>query len=121
MPTFLQNLSALLLCLALGITACEPDSSTETDNFQKAEALYRTGQYDKATKLYSDFVLQYPRSPFTRTAKLRLKTIDREIAAVMGAQGGNRPIYTRPNEAAAGSGDPARPEVPLADDPSTED
>ena len=95
---------------------CENFARNSDDCFKMGIAVSR-----RSTKLYSDFVLQYPRSPFTRTAKLRLKTIDREIAAVMGAQGGNRPIYTRPNEAAAGSGDPARPEVPLADDPSTED
>lgn len=82
--------------LALNI-GCEPDVRDETEIFEEAELLYRIGDYDAAGELYEDFLEAYPRSPFARTAKLRLRTIEREVEAVMGARGGNRPIYVRPS------------------------
>ncbi len=87
--------AAALMCLAL--TACDQNIRDETTTFEQAERLYRAGDYDGAANLYRAFLREYPRSPFTRTAELRLKTIEREVDAVMNTRGGNRPIYIRPN------------------------
>lgn len=90
-----------LLALALALAACQPQQREETVLFQEAEALYRAGDYDGAARRYQAFLVAYPRSPFSRTAKLRLRTIDREVESVMGVRGGNRPIYIRPEDQAA--------------------
>ncbi len=89
--------SALALALALGtLGACQEGVRDETDIFEEAEARYRIGDYDGATALYTEFLALYPRSPFSSAANLRLRTIEREVSAVMGNRGGNRPVYVRP-------------------------
>ncbi len=86
-----------LLALACLLAACEQGAQEETIVFQEAEALYRAGDYDSATERYESFLEAYPRSPFARTARLRLRTIDREVESVMGTRGTNRPIFLRPS------------------------
>ncbi len=80
------------------LSACAPGAQEETTVFQEAEALYSAGEYDGATERYEAFLERYPRSPFAKTARLRLLTIDREIESVMGTRGTNRPILLRPSE-----------------------
>lgn len=90
-----------LLVLALAATslvACQPQQREETVLFQEAETMYRSGDYDGAARRYQAFLAAYPRSPFSKTAKLRLRTIDREVESVMGVRGGNRPIYIKPED-----------------------
>ena len=91
-------LCLLLLTLAVAAAACQPQQREETVLFQEAEALYRGGDYDGAARRYQAFLVAYPRSPFSKTAKLRLRTIDREVESVMGVRGGNRPIYIKPED-----------------------
>jgi len=93
------RLLILLLAASLLLVACEKSAREETFVFQEAEALYKAGDYDGAAARYQSFIETYPRSPFARTAQLRLKTIDREIESVMGTRGTNRPIFIRPTRA----------------------
>jgi hypothetical protein len=100
-PTVLivrRLLCLLLVTLAVATVACQPQQREETVLFQEAEALYRGGDYDGAARRYQAFLVAYPRSPFSKTAKLRLRTIDREVESVMGVRGGNRPIYIKPED-----------------------
>lgn len=85
-----------LLAAALTVTACQPEPQEETILFQEAETLYKGGDFDGASKRYQAFLRAYPRSPLAETARMRLRTIDREVESVMGVKGGNRPIYIRP-------------------------
>lgn len=98
-PRLWTHLVALLVLLSLALFGCEKSAREETHVFQEAEALYRAGDYDGAAARYQLFLETYPRSPFARTAQLRLKTIDREIESVMGTRGTNRPIFIRPTRA----------------------
>ena len=97
MPVLLITL-AVTCVLALVTVSCQEGAREETTTFEEAEALYRAGDYDGASARYEAFLQQYPRSPFARTARLRLATIDREVESVMGTSGANRPIFIRPSE-----------------------
>lgn len=101
-PNPIKTLAAAFFVVA-ALFGCEQGVHEETRLFQEAEALYRAGDYDGATERYQAFLTAYPRSPFARTAKLRERTIEREMESVMGTRGTNRPVYIRPtgDEAAA--------------------
>ncbi len=94
----------LLLALVLSTTSlgCEVEVREETVIFEEAERRYRTGDYEAASAYYQRFLSVYPRSPLAATAELRIRTIEREVEAIMDARSGNRPLYVKPGSVAPG-------------------
>jgi hypothetical protein len=92
-------LGVALVAMAAG---CEDSQQTQTEAFEKAEAHYRTGEYDAALEGYQAFLDSYPTSPLAKTAELRIRSIHREVRSVLMRKDLPRPQYV-------GSGD--KPEV----------
>lgn len=94
-PTLGRLLFALgccLLCVGLA-SGCEDPEKTETEAFEKAEAYYRDGEYEAALDGYQAFLEAYPNSPLAETAELRIRSINREVGAVMMQDKMPRPEY----------------------------
>lgn len=93
----------LLLCTAvamvLSVDGCDERQRDHTRVFEEAEALYRAGDYDGATRRYETFLEAYPRSPFAKTARMRIASAEREMESVVGTGGANRPVFLRPTTA----------------------
>jgi hypothetical protein len=85
--------------LVLLTSGCDKSPHEETRVFEEAEALYRAGDYDGATLRYEAFLDTYPRSPFAKTARMRMATVEREVESVMGTGGANRPVLIPPTTA----------------------
>lgn len=73
--------------------ACQDDSVTETKSFETAEIAYRSGSYNKAMDGYETFLKRYPNSPLADVAKLRIRSINREVRGMLGRTGTPRPVY----------------------------
>ncbi len=80
-------------CLGAG---CKDAPPNNTDLFEQAEAHLQRGDYEAATRAYSQFLDQHPDSPLADLARQRLLNIDRELEAVMGRRSAPAPIYVRP-------------------------
>jgi hypothetical protein len=96
------------------VSACDEAREEETRLFERAEAHYRHGDYDGAQSLYERFVRQHPQSPFVDVAAQRLRTIDRELDAIMGRRGAPAPIRVNPW---AGFESPEPESLPIHIDP----
>lgn len=53
------------------------------EDFNKAETFYRQGIYESALDYYELFISANPESPLTEIAKLRIRTIRREVASML--------------------------------------
>ena len=82
----------MLVCAAL-LTGCEGPEVTHTEAFERAESHYRAGEYDAALDGYQAFLEAYPESPLTETAKLRIRSINREVRSVMVRKNMPKPDY----------------------------
>lgn len=100
--------------LAVTTIACDPRFEEETRLFERAEEHYKHGDYDGAQELYSRFLEQHPQSPFASVAQQRLRTMDREMDAVMGRRGAPAPVRVNPW---AGFDTPQPESVPIHIDP----
>jgi hypothetical protein len=79
--------------MLLAGAACEDPRQTQTQAFEKAEAHYRTGEYDAALDGYQAFLEAYPTSPLAETAELRIRSIHREVRSVLMRKDMPRPRY----------------------------
>ena len=81
------------LALMVHVAACLPSENAETQAFEHAEAYYRAGNYDRALEGYTRFLQSHPNSPMTKTAKMRVRTIHREVRSMLDCQDMPRPVY----------------------------
>lgn len=79
--------------LIISMGACLPSENAETQAFEHAEAYYRAGNYDRALERYTRFLQSHPNSPMTKTAKMRVRTIHREVRSMLDRQDMPRPVY----------------------------
>ncbi|MFA5623777.1 MAG: tetratricopeptide repeat protein [Bradymonadales bacterium] len=81
------------------ILSCQPPSVPSRVLFDEAELAYKTGQYERASHLYSEFLKSDPDPQLARLAERRSLSIEREIDNVMGKKDGPRPVYINSGEA----------------------
>ncbi len=93
-------------------SGCEHSERPRTSLFDEGEQHYERGEYDAALDDYQAFLQRFPRSPLAETARLRVRSINREVQSVMGASETPDPRYLGPR---GGPGDDAPPEVDRAD------
>lgn len=79
-----------LLWLASG---CDESRPQRTDLFERAEQNYRRGEYDTALDQYQAFINQYPRSALADTARLRMRSLTREVEAMLDRKDMPQPLY----------------------------
>jgi len=91
------------------VTGCEERVLEETEMFEQAEERFARGDYDGARVLYEDFLDLHPLSPLTDIAEQRLRTMERELDAVMSRRGAPAPVRVNPWGSAAATGDEAVP------------
>ena len=94
----LKNHWRRLVCLALLVGSllifgCDGPEHTQVELFEHAEVAYRSGDYDVALDGYQAFLHAYPDSPLAKTAKLRVRSINREVHSVMTRKDMPRPNY----------------------------
>ena len=98
--------SLLVGCTLLGLVTatscagCLPPSVDHTRVFHDAEDAYRQGNYEAALTGYESFLKLYGESPLSETAKLRIRTIRREVDATLGSRVGIKPNYQKPTNQA---------------------
>lgn len=75
-----------VLCavFAAASLACERSPEQRTSQFREAETHFERGEYEQALDDYQAFVEQYPRHRLADTARLRIKSVNREVQSVMG-------------------------------------
>ena len=87
---FKYGLLIALIGLAL---SCQSPEQTDAELFEQAEASYRAGRYVLAIERYESFLSTYPESPLSETARLRLRTIHREVKSVLKRENLPQPIH----------------------------
>lgn len=70
--------------------------------FDEAEEAYKSGQYERATMLYAEFLKSDPDPQLARLAERRSLSIEREIDNIMGKKDGPRPVYINNGEQISG-------------------
>lgn len=83
----------LVLPLALLLVGCARSYEEETTLLERAEANFTAGEYDIAERLYRQFLVEHPRSPYGPIASQRLRLLDRELEVVMGRRGTLTPVH----------------------------
>lgn len=84
-----------ITCAAL-VTAsagCKDSEQRRTTLFEEAERHYRDGEYDAALDDYQVFLERYPRNRLADTARLRIRSINREIQSMMSRDDMPTPNY----------------------------
>lgn len=91
----------LFVCALLGLVlaACEPPGKTETVLYEEAEVHYRAGDYQRALDGYESFLKLYPESPLADVARIRIRSINREVNAVLGRSDIPKPKWIPPRNA----------------------
>lgn len=82
-----------LSCVVGLSVGCQPTRQTETQSFELAEEAYRTGRYREAIDGYESFLERYPSSPLASTARVRIRSLTREVRSMLGRADTPRPIY----------------------------
>lgn len=67
-------------------SACQRSETRRTSLFETAEAHFERGEYEAALHDYQAFIDRYPRSPLAETARLRKRSINREIKAMLSGE-----------------------------------
>jgi outer membrane protein assembly factor BamD (BamD/ComL family) len=75
------------------LSGCEPSERPRTSLFQQAEQHFKRGEYDDALDDYQAFLERFPRSPLAETARLRVRSINREVQSLMETQNMPEPHY----------------------------
>ena len=63
--------------------ACDEPPVPKTQLFERAEQYYRDGIYERALDDYSAFVVEHPDSPLSDVARMRIRTIKREVSSML--------------------------------------
>lgn len=75
------------------LSGCEHSERPRTSLFQQAEQHFERGEYDDALDDYQAFLQRFPRSPLAETARLRVRSINREVQSLMETQNMPEPRY----------------------------
>ncbi len=75
------------------LSGCEHSERPRTSLFQQAEQHFERGEYDDALDDYQAFLERFPRSPLAETARLRVRSINREVQSLMETQNMPEPRY----------------------------
>jgi len=75
------------------LSGCEHSERPRTSLFQQAEQHFERGEYDDALDDYQAFLERFPRSPLAETARLRVRSINREVQSLMETQNMPEPQY----------------------------
>ena len=97
----------LTLATLAGAAGCAPAQQTETASFEAAEDRYREAEYQSALTLYQHFLRRYPTSPLAEVARLRIRSIHREVHGILGRNDMPRPRYRATGRDAAAVPPPA--------------
>lgn len=73
------SISSLFILSCLG----NPDTEVVTTDFDRAESFFRQGIYERALDDYERFIERHPESPLADTARLRIRTIKREVSSML--------------------------------------
>ena len=91
--TYLGILLVGALLLGGVPTGCQRSEVQRTSLFETAERHFERGEYDAALDDYQAFLERYPRSPLSDTARLRVRSINREIQSMMNRKSGPEARY----------------------------
>lgn len=83
--------ATLLLLVMVG---CQQPDRKRSSLFEQAETHYRRGEYGAALDDYQAFLERHRQSPLAKTARLRIRSVNREVESVMGRKDMPRPDYT---------------------------
>jgi len=83
---------ACLLAAVAGL-ACQQSPDRKTSVFREAETHFRSGEYDDALDDYRAFLESYPRHRLAETARLRIRSLNREVQSIMGRDDMQAPRY----------------------------
>lgn len=75
------------------LSGCEHSKRPRTSLFGEAEQHFERGEYDDALDDYQAFLERFPRSPLAETARLRVRSINREVQSLMETQDMPEPRY----------------------------
>ena len=96
-------------------SGCQRSEVQRTSLFETAERHFERGEYDAALDDYQAFVDRYPRSPLAETARLRIRSINREVQSMMNRKSGPEARYV----GTEGDDDPEAPAPePASDEPA---